>query len=49
MTATKAPSRSDLAAALEAFAASSTRGQYELPLAEAERAISRLLLEGDIP
>lgn len=42
MTATKAPSRSDLAAALEAFAASSTRGQYELLLAEAERAISRL-------
>ena len=49
LTATKAPSRSDLAAALEVFAASSTRSQYELLLAESERAISRLLLEGDIP
>ncbi len=42
MTTTKAPPDSDLAAAHEPFAAAAMRGQYELPLAGAERAVTRL-------
>ena len=42
LTATKAPSRTDLSAALEPFAAAAMRGHYELLLAEAERAVVRL-------
>jgi sugar diacid utilization regulator/putative methionine-R-sulfoxide reductase with GAF domain len=42
LTQRRAQSRGDLAGALEPFAAAAMRGQYELLLAEAERAVVRL-------